>query len=264
MTSRFLACSFASIVISLAFTPGAMADDDHGRGHGHGHDKHKDEYWDGNCKVERKWDKDGDYKEKRKCKGAVYREPQTVVIQQPVIVQPPIVVQRPVVVQPATVVYPPWVVVEQGRPHHYRSGYEPVPPQQVVQTQVSHCNSETVGQVLGGVAGALLGNQVGKGTGRTVATVGGAVAGVLVGGEVGRRMDSQDQACIGQTLELAPAGRRVEWAEGGQQYVVVPGTVVNRGGRYCRPYEAQVRVGNGWQTTRGTACRRNDGVWVTV
>lgn len=30
--------------------------------------EYKQEYWDGNCKVERKWEKDGDYKEKRKCK----------------------------------------------------------------------------------------------------------------------------------------------------------------------------------------------------
>jgi surface antigen len=263
-TFRLLACSFAPVFLSLAFAPAAMADNDHGKGHGH--NKHKEEYWDGNCKVERKWEKDGDYKEKRKCQGPEYHEPRTVVIQQPVYVQPPVVVQQPVVVQrPATVVYPPWVVVEAGRPHHYRSGYEPVAPLQIqAQAPVSHCNSETVGQVLGGVAGALLGNQVGKGTGRAVATVGGAVAGVLVGGEVGRRMDAKDQGCVGQTLELAPAGRRVEWADGGQQYVVVPGTVVHRGGRYCRPYEAQVRVGSGWQTTRGTACRRNDGVWVTV
>ena len=37
--------------------PLARADDDHGRGHGHG--KHKEEFWDGNCKVTREWNKDG-------------------------------------------------------------------------------------------------------------------------------------------------------------------------------------------------------------
>ena len=208
--------------------------------------EHKEEFWDGNCKIERKWEKDGDYKEKRTCKDVVVRQAQ------------------PVAIQPVTVIYPPWVVVEQGRPHRYRSGYEPVPVQPVQQAQVSYCNSETVGKVLGGVAGALIGNQVGQGTGRAVATVGGAIAGVLVGGEVGRRMDARDQACIGQALELAPAGRRVEWAEGGGKYAVVPGAVVTRGDTYCRPYQAQVHTPTGWQTTRGTACRRNDGVWVTT
>jgi surface antigen len=232
-------------LISLALAPSVMADDDHGRGHGRKHHgrEHKEVYWEGNCKIERKWEKDGDYKEKRKCKGGVPHQAQ------------------PVVAQPVTVIYPPWVVVEQGRPHHYRSGYEPAPVQQA---QASHCNSETVGKVLGGLTGAALGNQVGKGNGRVVATIGGAIAGVLVGGEVGRRMDARDQACVGQALELAPAGRRVEWVEGGEKYAVVPGAVVDRGGMYCRPYQAQVHTSTGWQTTRGNACRRNDGVWVTT
>ena len=240
-TFKSFARTSTLILISVAFASSVMADDDdHGRRHGR---KHKEEYWEGNCKIERKWEKDGDYKEKRKCKGGVYHQAQ------------------PVVVQPVTVIYPPWVVVEQGRPHHYRSGYEPAPVQQA---QVSYCNSETVGKVLGGLTGAVLGNQVGKGNGRVVATIGGAIAGVLVGGEVGRRMDARDQACVGQALELAPAGRRVEWVEGGEKYAVVPGAVVDRGGMYCRPYQAQVRTSTGWQTTRGNACRRNDGVWVTT
>jgi surface antigen len=252
-TSKSIAFPATLFLISFGFMPGAMADHDHGKGHGHGHGhkhkahEHKEEYWEGNCKIERKWEKDGDYKEKRTCKDVVVRQAQ------------------PVAIQPVTVIYPPWVVVEQGRPHHYRSGYEPAPVQQAqMSTQVSHCNSETVGKVLGGVAGALIGNQVGQGTGRTVATVGGAIAGVLVGGEVGRRMDAHDQACVGQTLELAPAGRRVEWVQGSGKYAVVPGAVVHRGDTYCRPYQAQVHTPTGWQTTHGTACRRKDGVWVTT
>lgn len=46
----------------------AMADpwkDESGKGR-HGRE-YKQEYWDGNCKVEQKWKK-GEYKEKRKCK----------------------------------------------------------------------------------------------------------------------------------------------------------------------------------------------------
>lgn len=41
----------------------------HGKGRKHERREHKEEYWDGNCKVERKWEKNGDYKEERKCKG---------------------------------------------------------------------------------------------------------------------------------------------------------------------------------------------------
>ena len=131
----------ASLALAfLAFAPAAFADRDKDES-GHGHKRHggrefKEEYWDGNCKVERKLERNGDYKEERKCKGG-HREHAH---------------SRPVVVQPVTVIYPPWVVVEQGRPHRYRQGYEPAP---VVQGQVSYCNSATVGKVLGGLGGAL-------------------------------------------------------------------------------------------------------------
>lgn len=241
---KTLALASLALAIGLA-TPLATADPDKDES-GHGRKRHgreyKEEYWDGNCKIERKWKRNGDYKEERKCRGG----------------DGPRHDRRAVAVQPAAVAYPPWVVVEQGRPH-YRSGYEPAPSEQ---GQVNRCNSDTVGRVLGGIAGAVLGNQVGGGSGRTLATVGGAVAGVLIGGEVGRRIDAGNQACIGQALELAPTGQRVEWPSGDQHYAVTPGAVVQRNGRYCRPYEAQVRTSGGWQTTRGTACRRADGVWV--
>lgn len=40
----------------------------HGKDRRHGSHEYKEEYWDGNCKVERKH-KNGNYKEERKCKG---------------------------------------------------------------------------------------------------------------------------------------------------------------------------------------------------
>lgn len=51
----------------------ALADPDKDeRGHGkrkYGRGEYKEEYWDGNCKVERKIEGNGEYKEERKCKG---------------------------------------------------------------------------------------------------------------------------------------------------------------------------------------------------
>jgi outer membrane lipoprotein SlyB len=44
-----------------------------------------------------------------------------------------------------------------------------------------------LGKIAGGLAGALLGNQVGGGTGKTVATVAGAAGGAYVGNEVEKR-----------------------------------------------------------------------------
>jgi outer membrane lipoprotein SlyB len=45
-------------------------------------------------------------------------------------------------------------------------------------------NSNILGAVVGGAAGALLGNQIGGGTGRTAATVLGGVAGAVIGSQI--------------------------------------------------------------------------------
>ena len=237
-TNRF---PFFLIVAALCAPVSAMADDDddeHRRSRHRG--EYKEKFWDGNCKVKREWE-DGKYKEERECEGRDIRR------------------DRPLVIQPApVVVYPPWVVVEQGVPE-YRRGQTPAP----AQGRVYECNSRAVGQVLGGVAGAAVGNRVAKGGDRAAATVGGAVIGVLIGGEIGRQIDRDNQACIGQALEFAPAGQRIAWpAETGRRYAVVPGQVINRRGQACRTYGAEVQTSRGWQKTTGLACRRADGVWV--
>lgn len=79
----------------------------HGRGKGrHGDREYKEEYWDGRCKVERKWEKGGEYKEERKCKGGSARArqhdaPYYAAPQPGVIVEPPTVVIQPhIVVRP--------------------------------------------------------------------------------------------------------------------------------------------------------------------
>lgn len=59
-------------------------------------------------------------------------------------------------------------------------------PQRVAyqQPQTAPCNDHNiVGTVGGGVAGALVGNQFGKGSGRTLATLGGAAGGAYLGNE---------------------------------------------------------------------------------
>jgi len=241
----FLAALGATLLFPLAVrADNDHGHDNHGHGHGnkHGHHNHTEKFWEGNCLVERKW-KHGEYEEKRKCKA-----PQRVVV-------------VPAPAPTPVVVYPPWIVRQQGQ-YVYEPRYQP-PPQRVV-TDAAECNSAVVGRVLGGIVGGTLGSQVGKGNGKTAATIGGAVAGVLVGGEIGKRMDAGRQGCVGQVLEIAPVNRRVQWVEGPANYVVVPGQVVSRDGGYCRPYTVEVRMEGRVQQSRGTACRRPDGVWVAA
>ena len=58
-----------------------------------GHE-HKEVFWEGNCKVERKFKKNGEYKEKRKCNPAeYYAAPQVMQPVQPVLVEPGISIQ---------------------------------------------------------------------------------------------------------------------------------------------------------------------------
>ncbi|WP_137896544.1 hypothetical protein [Ramlibacter sp. 2FC] len=65
------------------------------------HRGYKEEYWDGNCKVERKFKKNGDYKEERKCKGGApaYVVPAPVQVPVPVgpiigpVIEPGITIQ---------------------------------------------------------------------------------------------------------------------------------------------------------------------------
>ena len=50
-----------------------------------------------------------------------------------------------------------------------------------------HDNYDGFGTLIGGVAGGILGNQVGRGRGKTVATIGGALIGSIVGNNLSRR-----------------------------------------------------------------------------
>ncbi len=70
-------------------------------------------------------------------------------------------------------------------------------PRQECRTEyvpVERQSRSTGGSILGGVAGAIIGNQVGKGNGRTAATAAGAIAGAVVGD----RLDNNDNRPTGE------------------------------------------------------------------
>jgi surface antigen len=201
------------------------------------HHHHHEVFMDGGCKVERTWKRNGDYKEKRECKSA--RRPVRVVVSKPPVV-----------------VYPPWF--EQQPPQVYE------PPRSSRRQPVYRCDSATGAAILGGILGGVAGHQVGNGSGQTAATIGGAIAGVLIGGEIGKRMDADNQACIGQALEAAPAGGSLNWAASHNpnvRYVVVPGEAERRGDTWCRSYTATIISHGRHEQVRQMACRQPDGVW---
>jgi len=126
------------------------------------------------------------------------------------------------------------------------------------------------GLVVGAVAGGILGNQVGRGSGKVLATVAGAVVGGIVGSEIGRSLDRQDQLLAQEAefeaLESGDSGERRRWRnpDSGRYGEVVPGASYRRGAADCRDYTHTIYIDGRPQTMRGTACRNADGTWRNV
>jgi len=126
------------------------------------------------------------------------------------------------------------------------------------------------GLAVGALAGGILGNQVGSGSGKVLATVAGAVIGGIVGSEIGRSLDKQDQALAQQAelqaLERGQTGSAVPWRnpDNGRYGEVVPSKPYRRGPSDCRDYTHTIYIDGRPQTMRGTACRNGDGTWKNV
>lgn len=90
-----LALSAAAL---MTLAPLAAEADSGRHHHRHGRGEYKEKYWDGACKVERKWKRNGDYSEKRKCRDD-YRygyAPQPVLV--PAMPAPAIVINPPPII----------------------------------------------------------------------------------------------------------------------------------------------------------------------
>lgn len=125
------------------------------------------------------------------------------------------------------------------------------------------CNRQAVATVLGGVAGAVIGNRVADSDSRAVATIIGAAVGALVGNRIGRELDAADEACLGHVLELGKPGQIVSWANEstGVTYRVAPGAAYEQGGLPCRRFDLLSAAGSNRSTRHGIACQSARGVW---
>lgn len=65
------------------------------------------------------------------------------------------------------------------------------------QSLIDSIDNEDIGHVVGGIGGAVLGSQFGKGKGKTAATAAGAIGGLLLGGAIGREADSRSTVDLG-------------------------------------------------------------------
>lgn len=99
-------CAFVGVAASFNVLADPWKDESGNRGRHHGgfHDggDYKEEYREGNCKVERKWEGNGEYKEERKCKPPRYGS--AVVPVYPRYSEPGIYVEPGIVIQGRAVI----------------------------------------------------------------------------------------------------------------------------------------------------------------
>lgn len=79
--------------------------------------------------------------------------------------------------------------------------------------QAGDGDDQTIGTLLGGVGGAILGSQIGSGVTRVVATVAGTVGGALLGREIASWLGQDDQEQVASsTQEAIQTGENQRWS----------------------------------------------------
>ncbi len=122
------------------------------------------------------------------------------------------------------------------------------------------CDTDKVLAVMGAVAGGAIANQAASPENRVIATVIGAIVGGVVGDAIGKQIDKSDRACVGQALELARVGQRVQWTNPttGVTYTVRPRhDLADR----CREFELTTRGRSATGPVNLKGCAGDDGEW---
>ncbi|MEQ9326022.1 MAG: RT0821/Lpp0805 family surface protein [Rhodospirillales bacterium] len=130
-------------------------------------------------------------------------------------------------------------------------------------------NKEIGGTLLGAGLGGLAGAQFGGGKGQLAATAVGVLAGAWLGNEVGKSLDRADQLAMHnttqKTLETRQSGTTASWSnpDTGHSGTVTPQSPYqNANNQWCRPYTQTVNIDGRSETLHGTACRNAQGEWV--
>ncbi len=130
---------------------------------------------------------------------------------------------------------------------------------------------EGTSTVIGAGAGALLGSQIGQGSGTIVAVAIGTLAGAILGQEVGKSLDRADRLFMERnahySLENTRTNAATTWRNpdtGNYGSITPVETYQTSRGQYCREYYQTVTIGGRPQQAYGTACRQPDGSWLII
>jgi surface antigen len=128
----------------------------------------------------------------------------------------------------------------------------------------------TMGTVLGGAGGGLLGAAIGKnasGDRGFVYTAVGTLLGAMIGNSIGTSLDSADREyadyAATSALEYNRSGTAASWRnpDSGNYGYTTPVRTYHTDGYDCRDYETTIYVDGRPETARGSACRQGDGTW---
>lgn len=124
--------------------------------------------------------------------------------------------------------------------------------------------NEQAGMIIGGALGGLLGSEVAHGDGRTAAIILGTLAGAAVGGNVGRSMDDTDRLKTALALENVRTGVSTTWRnpDTANEFAMTPTRTYQTASGPCREFTLQGRISGNLEDLRGTACRQRDGSWM--
>ena len=121
------------------------------------------------------------------------------------------------------------------------------------------------GQVIGAVLGGIAGAQVGDGSGRTAAIILGTLAGSMIGQHIGQSMDDTDRLMAAQTLNDNRTGETRSWVnpDTGYSYNFTPTRTYENASGPCREFQLDATVGGqSDEDVYGTACLQADGSWL--
>ncbi len=127
-----------------------------------------------------------------------------------------------------------------------------------------------LGGLTGAIGGAILGSNIGGGTGNIAAIAGGTLLGAFIGSEIGASLDRADLNYHHQTqlraLEHNRSGVASSWRnpDSGASGTITPTRTYNEGGVYCREYSDTIKIGGRSERAYGRACRQPDGSWRIV
>lgn len=133
-------------------------------------------------------------------------------------------------------------------------------------------DKEAIGTLVGGLLGAAAGSQV-NGKDRTAAIIIGAIAGAAIGNVVGRELDEDDRYELGRAQRdcfRGDVGRRYDWdgrnrgrgrGQARGSFTSIREGYNARTGEYCREYVSEIYANGRQERTTGVACSRPDGSW---